>query len=788
MVRRWSGCRLVERGWALVAAIALSLALGSNSAVFAQSIGAESIASLNLTNFAVEGVTSIQSAPGRPNDLFVGILDGRILRVDLTNNAVSTFATIPDIDQTGASGFFGLHGFTFSPNFDTNGQLFVHVADERDVEVGVHHRNYVRRYDIASPMSNAPVLGTATDIIRIDQPRNDHNGGFLGFQPGDANTLWITNGDGGNNDGDPDPSRTGQNTQDLIGSILRVDLSGDDFPEDPTRNYKIPANNPFADGVAGRPEIWSYGVRSPWGASFDRTNGDFVFGDVGQVTREEVNFERAGSAGGRNYGWRVMEGAEPSVFPQEPGDLPPNDPSFIAPVLDYAHTGNYGGGDSQSFTGRSVTGGYIYRGPIAELQGKYIYGDWSSRQVWAVTIDRDANGGLGGIVPGSRFNLATTLNRTAVYGGAGGFGDGITAFGEDVAGNLYYSELDGSIYKMCGTCGPGLPEPEPEPAPPRGPMEPLATLRDDFTASFNYQTGNVPAAGIWTDSHNNAFGDLFNANTTNAGQLTIAHERVGWEGNGADTAPFLFREVNAENLLEVRLKITAQTRTSWSSAGLLVRAAGALDDDAANDNFISAHSFRIGTAGNPTNLLQISNVIGGAEGETNVGLSEADLMFLRMVNHGNGNFEIFTSTNGTAWTSRGEVVSEALASGMLEVGLWAGNYGGGTTGSTQFDWAEIITGVPAGDFNEDGIIDAADYTVWRDTLGQTVTKWAGADGDGDGLVTLSDYSVWKQNYGLEIPDGAGSLASVPEPSCVWLVACGLVLATANCRRHARPRS
>ena len=201
-------------------------------------------------------------------------------------------------------------------------------------------------------------------------------------------------------------------------------------------------------------------------------------------------------------------------------------------------------------------------------------------------------------------------------------------------------------------------------------------------------------------------------------------ERVGWEGNGQDTAPFLFRQVSAENLLEVRVKITAQTRGSWSSAGLLVRAAGPLDDNAANDNFVSAHSFRIGTAGNPNNALQISNVIGGAEGETNVGLTEANLMFLRMVNHGNGSFEIFSSSDGTNWTTRGEIANDALASGMLEVGLWAGNYGtGGTTGTTQFDWAEIITGVPAGDYNEDGLIDSADYTLWRDTMGQSVTKW-----------------------------------------------------------------
>ena len=762
-------------GRMILLAVVFLLAAATGSRLWAQGIGAEQIANLNLSNFAVEGVTSIQHAPGRPNDLFLGILDGRIMRVDLTNNSVSTFATVPDVDQTNPTGFFGMLGITFHPDFATNGQLFVHVSDDRNVAPGVHQRTYIRRFDLTNPLSNTPVLGTATNLLRYDQPLNDHKGGFLGFQPGDSNTLWIASGDGGNDDGNPDPNRNGQDKTDLLGSILRIDVSGDDFPADPDRNYKIPANNPFANGVGGLPEIWNFGIRSPWGASFDRANGDFVWGDVGQVTREEVDFERAGSPGGRNYGWRVKEGSEASTFPQDPGDISPNDPSLVDPVWDYVHTGGYGGGDSQPFTGRSVTGGYIYRGPIAELQGKYIFGDWSSRQVWAMTIDRDANGGLGGVVPGSRYNLVDTFNRDAVYGGSGGFGDGVTAFGEDEVGNVYFSELDGSLYKVCGTCGPGLPAPEPEPAGPRGPMEPLPTLRDDFTTNFNYPPGNVPAGGIWTSTHNSGFGDVFDVNTSNAGQLTIGMEPVGWEGAGADTAPFLFREVPADNLLEVRVKISTQTRGNWSSAGILVRASGPLDNDASNDNFLSAHSFRTGDATSPGNSLQVSNVIAGSEGEVNIGVAEADLMFLRVVNHGNGEFEIFTSTNGTSWTSRNETINANLAQGLLEVGLWAGTYGGGiNTGNTQFDWAEIIVGVPAGDYNENGIVDTADYTVWRNSLGTTIAAWDGADGDGDGMVTAADYDVWKENFGVTIPSlgSGGNAATVPEPNALPLILLG----------------
>jgi hypothetical protein len=289
---------------------------------------------------------------------------------------------------------------------------------------------------------------------------------------------------------------------------------------------------------------------------------------------------------------------------------------------------------------------------------------------------------------------------------------------------------------------------------------------------------------MWTEVHNEAFGDTFNANTTNAGRLTVGMEPVGWGGGGADNAPFLFREVAAENLMEVRVKISSQTRGNWSSAGILVRLDGPLDNTASNDNFLTAHSFRTNT--NPIDRLQIANVIGGNEGETNVTVTEADLMFLRLVHHGDGDFEVFTSSDGTNWVSRTEVSNAQLGAGLLEVGLWAGNYPtGSTNGTTQFDWAEIVLGVPAGDYNEDGFVDAADYTVWRNTVGDTVTAWSGADGDGDGMVTDADYDAWKANFGKIIPDlgGSGSSSIVPETNAAVVVFAGGILCWFRARRR-----
>jgi hypothetical protein len=367
----------------------------------------------------------------------------------------------------------------------------------------------------------------------------------------------------------------------------------------------------------------------------------------------------------------------------------------------------------------------------------------------------------------------------------GGFGSGVTAFGEDLAGNMYFSELGGALYKVCEIgaevgCGPEPPAPKPA-------REPTLTLIDEFTTSHNYQGGTVPNGGIWTGVHNPGFGDTFNANTSNAGNLTIGMEPVGWQGGGEDNAPFLHREVNADNLMEVRVRIQSQVAGNWSSAGILVRADGPLDNNAENDNFLSAHAFRA------NNNVQVSNVTAGSEAEGNFGAgSAAALAYLRLVSLGDGEFEVFSSEDGVDWISRTTVTNAALATGNLEVGVWAGCYPAAnatcTNGTTRFEWAEIVLGVPAGDYNEDGFIDAADYVVWRDTVGQPVAAWDGADGTGDGMVDDFDYQVWMRNFGKTIPNfsGSGSSAFVPEPYAGALLLIPLLGALSARRRRGGP--
>jgi glucose/arabinose dehydrogenase len=427
-------------------------------------LGAELLLDLSGGAFNGSAYTQIARAPGRPNDLFISRQDGNIYRVDLTTNTQSLFFSIPNStgnDEIDTGQYWGLLGFTFAPDFATSGNLYVHVADDRENPDGLpapyHHRIYIRRYTLTNPLSNNPTAGPKTNIMRWAQPLPDHSGGWMGFHPNDPNTLWITSGDGGNSDNNRDTLRTGQNPHDLLSGIIRINVSGSGAGE--FGNYSIPADNPFADGVDGAPEVFSYGIRSPWQGSFDRQTGDFFFGDVGAFKDttvpihtsgdEEINFIRDGSAGGQNYGWRVMEGdfCAPASG-QEPGDLPCGDPSFVAPIYVYEYGGDYANGGGDPFTGRSVTGGYVYRGPILDLQGIYIFGDWSSHQVWGIRFDRDANGGLGGIVPGSLVDLSVAFNRQTAQGT--GPLEGVTSFGEDADGNLYFLELGGELYVITG--------------------------------------------------------------------------------------------------------------------------------------------------------------------------------------------------------------------------------------------------------------------------------------------------------------------------------------------------
>jgi hypothetical protein len=267
-------------------------------------------------------------------------------------------------------------------------------------------------------------------VFSIAHPTNsNHNGGQLQFGP--DGMLYAGTGDGGSAN---DPPNNAQNPSSLLGKMLRIDpLSG-----------------------ATTPEIYALGLRNPFRFSFDRQTGDLVIGDVGQNNWEEVDFSPAGTAPGRNYGWRCREGMHANPNLSSPCTVP----GAIDPVLEKDHsTTNY----------RAIIGGYVVRDPaLSGLTGRYVYGDNNESRIHSVTL------------PGATDDAATGLTVSHT-----------TSFGEDSCGHVYVASGDGPVYRIDGdtftpcpeqtgpTPGP-TPTPTPVPTPPGDKTPP--TLRLDARA------------------------------------------------------------------------------------------------------------------------------------------------------------------------------------------------------------------------------------------------------------------------------------------------------------------
>jgi len=344
------------------------------------------------------------SAPGAANHLFVVEQHtGRIQDLNLDTGAVSTFLDLPDSSLAGG-GEQGLLGLAFHPGYAANGRYFVYLTNSGgDIEV--------REYNVRD--AGLPTNATAKTVLTFDHPFDNHNGGWMGFGP--DGMLYIASGDGG---GGGDPQNNAQNLNSLLGKILRIDVNGDAFPSDDGKNYAIPANNPFAGGIAGADEIWLYGLRNPWRASFDSATGDLWIGDVGQGAREEVDRVAAGQ-GGLNLGWKIKEGFTTFSGGSQAG--------LTDPILDYDRT-------TPLYSGVAVTGGYVYHGP-GGAQGLYVFGDFASGNLWTVAY------GDG--------RAQDFLNRNAQLNVSGGGDiDQISSFAVDGTGRLYLIGLDGDIHRL----------------------------------------------------------------------------------------------------------------------------------------------------------------------------------------------------------------------------------------------------------------------------------------------------------------------------------------------------
>lgn len=284
----------------------------------------------------------------------------------------------------------GLLGLAFHPDYAQNGYFYLNYT-------GRNGDTFISRFERSGDPNRADP-NSEINLMRIDQPFRNHNGGGMTFGP--DRYLYIATGDGGSAG---DPRNNGQSLDTLLGKLLRIDVNAGEF-------YAVPPGNPFVGQDGARPEIWAYGLRNPWRFTFDPANGDKYIADVGQNAWEEINFEPAESRGGRNYGWNLREGAHPYQGGGEGLDL-------VDPVAEY----------SREF-GCSVTGGEVVRSPsLPAWQGVYLYGDYCSGIIWGLLRGPDGNWQ-------NQQLFSTDFN--------------ITAFGADAAGEIYVLDRTGGVYRL----------------------------------------------------------------------------------------------------------------------------------------------------------------------------------------------------------------------------------------------------------------------------------------------------------------------------------------------------
>jgi uncharacterized repeat protein (TIGR03806 family) len=358
--------------------------------------------------------TKILQAPGDASRWFV-LEKGGLLKVFSTANPASVSTWLDLTGPVNPAGEGGLLGMAFHPNWPATREVFISYTTD-----GSPLTSRISRFIV----DNATQPGSYTEqvVLTVNQPYDNHNGGDIAFGPDGA--LYIGLGDGGSAN---DPDNLAQNHTRLLGKMLRINVVGVAFP---SPGYTIPGDNPFAgnakcgagSNAAACPEIFASGLRNPWRWSFDRPTGDLWLGDVGQSSREEINRIQRGG----NYGWDCREGL--LDFSGGSGcSIPSPMTGPIDPVIDYPH----GNGDA------SVTGGFVYRGAaLPGLQGRYVFGDFSSGRIRALTSN-----GLGGYA--SEELLNTPYN--------------ISAFGLGEDGELYLADYGGGrIYRLgSGNAGGG---------------------------------------------------------------------------------------------------------------------------------------------------------------------------------------------------------------------------------------------------------------------------------------------------------------------------------------------
>lgn len=356
------------------------------------------VATEAFPNLSFESPVEFMHAGDGSNRLFVVEQPGLIRVFDKSTAKPTVFLDIAKNVEYG--GEMGLLGLAFHPDFEKNGYFYVNYNRKNPL------RTVISQFKVSKNSLNKVDPASEQVLLTFKQPYSNHNGGKLAFGP--DGFLYIATGDGGSGG---DPQNNGQNKATYLGKILRIDVNSTvgGLP------YGIPKDNPFVNDGQAKAEIYAYGLRNPWRFSFDPQTKQLWAGDVGQNELEEINIITKGG----NYGWRIKEADEcfnPKRDCVEKG--------LIDPVLEYSHAN----GDV------SVTGGAVYRGKkMPALQGKYIYADYASGRVWALTKD--------GTKP---------VKNELLFKHAGT----ISAFGEDADRELYFCDhANGKILSLAKASG-----------------------------------------------------------------------------------------------------------------------------------------------------------------------------------------------------------------------------------------------------------------------------------------------------------------------------------------------
>jgi glucose/arabinose dehydrogenase len=356
----------------------------------------------------------VTGAPGDPSRVFVVQGAGSIRLVKDGATQPTPFLTIPEV-FTGCTAC-GLLSMAFAPDYATSGLFYVFYTRDSTVP-GEEH--YLRIEEFRRSAGNPDVADPASRRIVLEIPHIEtefHNGGQLQFGP--DGLLYISVGDGGPQ---RDPNGHAQSTAMLLGKLLRIDPAGT-LP----RQYSIPADNPFAGATPGADEIYSYGLRNPYRFSFDRLTGDLTIGDVGQSSREEIDFVPRGGGRGANFGWNCFEGSQP--FSGATASCTPTPPNLTPPVFEYPNP---------AMGSSAVNGGYVVRdGALPSLLGRYLYAD---------TYD---------VFGGELRTIQLFAGGSSGHAGLGVFADTVVSFGEDACAHIYVAAIGGTVYRLEPATGP----------------------------------------------------------------------------------------------------------------------------------------------------------------------------------------------------------------------------------------------------------------------------------------------------------------------------------------------